>query len=42
MQEELKVVAYLRYVDDFAIFSNDREFLVNIRERLENYLGSPE
>jgi retron-type reverse transcriptase len=38
MQEELKVGAYLRYVDDFAIFSNDREFLVNIRERLENYL----
>ncbi|MEM1369009.1 MAG: RNA-directed DNA polymerase [Cyanobacteria bacterium P01_H01_bin.15] len=36
--ETLKFGSYLRYVDDFAIFSNDRDALVAAREQIENYL----
>jgi len=29
---------YLRYVDDFAFFSDDRSFLIEARDRIEEYL----
>jgi retron-type reverse transcriptase len=38
IQEQLKVKKYLRYVDDFALFSDDREFLADARLALEEYL----
>ena len=36
--ENLKVRNYLRYVDDFALFSDERQFLNLIRREIENYL----
>jgi retron-type reverse transcriptase len=36
--EDLKISTYLRYVDDFAIFSNDRSQLSDIRQLIELYL----
>jgi retron-type reverse transcriptase len=39
IKEQLKVEKYLRYVDDFALFSNDREFLVDARYSIEEYLA---
>lgn len=39
VQEQLKCSKYLRYVDDFALFSNDREFLVDARVKIEAYLA---
>ena len=38
IQEQLKVKKYVRYVDDFALFSDDRQFLVSARKELEAYL----
>ncbi|MCU0567215.1 MAG: RNA-directed DNA polymerase [Oculatellaceae cyanobacterium Prado106] len=38
VKEELKARHYLRYVDDFALFSNDRLFLQDARVALESYL----
>ena len=40
VKETLKVGKYLRYVDDFALFSNDRDHLAQCRPRLELYLAS--
>ncbi len=37
IQEHL-ALPYLRYVDDFALFSNDKQQLQQARVRLENYL----
>ncbi|MEL4897220.1 RNA-directed DNA polymerase [Crocosphaera sp. Alani8] len=38
VKEQLKVTKYLRYVDDFALFSDDHLFLQNARLNVENYL----
>ncbi|NEQ48496.1 MAG: RNA-dependent DNA polymerase [Leptolyngbya sp. SIOISBB] len=40
VKEQLKVKKYLRYVDDFALFSNDRGFLIEARSAIEEYLAS--
>jgi len=40
VKETLKAPKYLRYVDDFALFSDDFEYLVEARPALENYLAS--
>ena len=37
-RETLRCKKYLRYVDDFALFSNDREYLVDARMLIEEYL----
>jgi retron-type reverse transcriptase len=39
VKEDLKIRRYLRYVDDFALFSNDREELQAARLAIENYLA---
>ncbi|KOP23038.1 DNA polymerase [Hapalosiphon sp. MRB220] len=38
VKEQLKVRKYLRYVDDFALFSDDWGFLVEARLAIEEYL----
>jgi RNA-directed DNA polymerase len=38
IKEKLGVKKYLRYVDDFALFSDDQEFLVQARQEIEQYL----
>ncbi|MBP0029939.1 RNA-directed DNA polymerase [Roseofilum sp. Guam] len=38
VKEQLRAKSYVRYVDDFALFSNDREFLREAREKIEEYL----
>ena len=38
VKETLKVRKYLRYVDDFSLFSDDHQFLANCRQRIEDYL----
>jgi retron-type reverse transcriptase len=39
VKEELKVRKYLRYVDDFALFSDDWGFLAEARLAVEEYLA---
>ncbi|KYC43314.1 RNA-dependent DNA polymerase [Scytonema hofmannii PCC 7110] len=39
VKRELKATKYLRYVDDFALFSDDREFLADARCAIEEYLA---
>ncbi|WP_315788859.1 RNA-directed DNA polymerase [Fischerella sp. JS2] len=39
VKEQLKVKKYLRYVDDFALFSDDRGFLSEARLAIEEYLA---
>jgi len=39
IKEELKISAYLRYVDDFALFSNDKKELEKARIEIEQYLA---
>jgi RNA-directed DNA polymerase len=39
IKETLKVKRYLRYVDDFALFSDDRTFLADARIAIETYLA---
>jgi retron-type reverse transcriptase len=39
VKEELKSSKYVRYVDDFALFSDDREFLAEARPAIEKYLA---
>ncbi|MBF2089383.1 MAG: RNA-directed DNA polymerase [Synechococcales cyanobacterium K44_A2020_017] len=39
VKEQLGVQSYLRYVDDFALFSDDREFLVHCRHEMEDKLA---
>jgi RNA-directed DNA polymerase len=39
VQEQLKASKYLRYVDDFALFSNDHRFLQATRIEIEAYLA---
>jgi retron-type reverse transcriptase len=38
VKERLRAAKYLRYVDDFALFSDDREFLVEARGEIEGFL----
>ncbi len=40
VKEILKAPAYLRYVDDFALFSDDRDFLMHCRKQIETYLAT--
>ena len=39
VKEQLKARKYLRYVDDFALFSDDRAFLAEARVAIETYLS---
>jgi retron-type reverse transcriptase len=39
VKEQLKATKYLRYVDDFALFSDDHGFLSEARPALEAYLA---
>ncbi len=39
VQETLKCPCYLRYVDDFALFADDRAFLADARPAIEAYLA---
>ncbi len=39
VKEQLKVTKYLRYVDDFALFADEREFLAEARKSIESYLA---
>lgn len=38
VREQLKVSKYLRYVDDFSLFADDKQFLGDARESIEDYL----
>ncbi|MEM6866796.1 MAG: RNA-directed DNA polymerase [Cyanobacteria bacterium P01_C01_bin.121] len=38
VKEQLKARKYLRYVDDFALFADDRAFLVDARQVITEYL----
>ncbi len=38
LKEQLKVKKYLRYVDDFALFSNDKDSLRLLRAQIEEHL----
>lgn len=38
VKEKLQAKKYLRYVDDFALFSNDLQFLTQARVAIEKYL----
>ena len=40
VKEELHAKKYLRYVDDFAIFSDNYQFLVNAKTAIEKYLAT--
>lgn len=40
VKEELGVKQYLRYVDDFAMFSDDRDVLVKVKQAVESYLDT--
>jgi len=40
VKETLKAPRYLRYVDDFALFSDDRNFLAECRDAIEAYLAT--
>lgn len=39
VKEQLKVRKYLRYVDDFSAFDDDRGFLADVRVSMESYLA---
>ncbi len=38
VKEEIKAPKYVRYVDDYALFSDDKEFLAQARLAIEEYL----
>ncbi len=40
VKEQLRARKYLRYVDDFALFSDDQSFLANARLAIEDYLAT--
>jgi len=40
VKETLKIRKYVRYVDDFALFSDDRDALVQVRKAVEAYLAT--
>lgn len=39
VKEQLKILKYVRYVDDFALFSDDRKLLAEARLAIEEYLA---
>lgn len=39
VKEHLRIKKYLRYVDDFALFADDRELLVDAKPAIEDYLA---
>lgn len=39
VKEQLRATKYLRYVDDFALFADDRNFLADARLAIEDYLA---
>jgi retron-type reverse transcriptase len=39
VQEKLKINKYVRYVDDFALFADNRLFLEDARQQIEEYLA---
>jgi retron-type reverse transcriptase len=39
IKEKLETYKYLRYVDDFALFADDREFLAEAKQAIEEYLA---
>ncbi|AUB42338.1 Retron-type reverse transcriptase [Nostoc flagelliforme CCNUN1] len=39
VKEQLKISKYVRYVDDFALFSDERELLADARLAIEEYLA---
>ncbi len=40
VKEKLKAKKYLRYVDDFALFSDDYDFLVDAKIKIQDYLSN--
>lgn len=40
IKEELKAACYVRYMDDFALFSDNRAFLKDARLKIEAYLAN--
>ena len=40
VKEQIKARQYLRYVDDFALFSDDTDFLAEARLQLERHLAA--
>jgi retron-type reverse transcriptase len=40
VKEKLKFKKYIRYVDDFALFSSDRAQLIEVRQHVEEYLAT--
>lgn len=38
IKEQLRCKAYVRYVDDFALFSDDFQYLANCRQQIEDFL----
>ncbi|EAZ90090.1 reverse transcriptase/maturase family protein [Crocosphaera chwakensis] len=38
VKEELKAKKYVRYVDDFALFSDNQDFLITSKQLIEDYL----
>ncbi|AFY36037.1 RNA-directed DNA polymerase [Calothrix sp. PCC 7507] len=40
VKEKLKAQKYIRYVDDFALFADDHNFLANARLAIEAYLAT--
>jgi RNA-directed DNA polymerase len=40
IKQQLSVKKYIRYVDDFALFADDRNLLIHARPEIETYLGS--
>ena len=40
IKETLGCRKYLRYVDDFALFADDRAYLVDARHQIEAYLNT--
>ena len=39
VKEQLHAKLYIRYMDDFLIISNDKQYLINCRDKIENYLS---
>ncbi len=38
IQQELKIPAYARYMDDMVLWNNDKSILVNVKERITGFL----
>ena len=40
IKERIRVKGYLRYMDDFLCFSNDKYFLIQVQNRIENFVDN--